>query len=68
METKTKHVGLGLLDVLLIIFIVLKLCGVITWPWVVVLIPLWIILGIVVIMLIVAAVCVSLAKDIYKHW
>lgn len=33
--------GVGILDVILIIFIVLKLVGVITWPWWVVLIPLW---------------------------
>ena len=44
-ENKTAKSGLGILDVLLIIFIVLKLLGVITWSWIVVLIPLWIILG-----------------------
>ena len=33
--------GVGILDVILVIFIVLKLVGVITWPWWVVLIPLW---------------------------
>lgn len=31
-----------LADVLLVIFIVLKLCGVITWSWLWVLSPLWI--------------------------
>lgn len=34
--------GLGLDGVLLIVFIVLKLCGVITWSWLWVLSPLWI--------------------------
>ena len=34
--------GLGVADVLLIIFIVLKLCGLISWSWVWVLSPLWI--------------------------
>ena len=31
-----------LADVLLVVFIVLKLCGVITWSWLWVLSPLWI--------------------------
>ena len=35
-------------DVLLIVFIVLKLCGVIDWSWWWVLSPLWISLGIVI--------------------
>lgn len=34
--------SVGLLEVLLIVLIVLKLCGVIAWSWAVVLIPLWI--------------------------
>lgn len=34
--------GLGLSSVLLVVFIVLKLCKVITWSWVWVLSPLWI--------------------------
>lgn len=32
--------GMGFLDILQIVFIVLKLCKVITWKWVFVLIPL----------------------------
>lgn len=34
--------GIGFADLLLITFIILKLCGVITWSWVWVLSPLWI--------------------------
>ena len=33
---------MGLDGVLLVVFIVLKLCGVIAWPWIWVLSPLWI--------------------------
>lgn len=33
---------LGILEVLTIVFIVLKLCKVVTWSWVIVLSPLWI--------------------------
>ena len=37
-----KKYGLGILDVLQIVFIVLKLTNLINWSWPVVLIPLWI--------------------------
>lgn len=40
--SNSKSVGLGFCDVLLIVFIVLKLIGVINWSWVWVLAPLWI--------------------------
>ena len=33
---------LGIIEVLTIVFIVLKLCNVITWSWAIVLSPLWI--------------------------
>lgn len=41
--------GLGILDVVLIVFIILKLTRVISWSWWIVLIPLWIQLGILAI-------------------
>lgn len=41
MNDNSNH-GLNFFDVLLIVFIVLKLCGVITWSWIWVLSPLWI--------------------------
>lgn len=34
--------GVGILDVVQIVFIILKLCGVINWSWWVVLLPLWV--------------------------
>lgn len=45
--------GITAIDVLQIVFIVLKLCGVIKWSWWLVLMPLWISLGIGVILLII---------------
>ena len=42
MNNKTKKGGLGIVSVLTIIFIVLKLLGVIKWSWIWVLSPLWI--------------------------
>ena len=37
----------GILSILLIIFIILKMTGVISWSWAIVLLPLWILLGII---------------------
>lgn len=56
--------GMGILGVLQIVFLVLKLTGLITWSWPVVLVPLWISLGILVIFLIIAltVVLVSFKK------
>lgn len=42
MSMNEKRSSLGLADVLLVVFIVLKLVGVITWSWCWVLSPLWI--------------------------
>lgn len=46
--------GIGLLGVLQIVFLVLKLCGVIDWAWGLVLIPLWISLAGLVVSIIIA--------------
>lgn len=43
MKENHKHNnGLGLLGVVQIVFIILKLLHMIDWPWMIVLIPLWI--------------------------
>ena len=41
MDNKAKQGGLGIVSVLTIIFIVLKLLGVIRWSWIWVLSPIW---------------------------
>lgn len=46
---KNRSGGLGITDVLQIVFIVLKCLGFIDWSWWVVLIPLWINLGLIII-------------------
>lgn len=46
-NAKTTTTSIGLLGVLQIIFIVLKLCGLIDWSWWKVFIPMWIDLGII---------------------
>ena len=48
-----SNTGVGILGVLLIIFIVLKLVGVVTWSWWIVLIPLWIEIGLLIIVILV---------------
>lgn len=55
--------GLGLLEVLTIIFIVLKLCGLISWSWWLVLMPLWIELGVIVVLLIILFVATRRDED-----
>lgn len=49
MGSNEKRTGLGLLDVVQIIFIVLRCIGVIDWKWWQVLIPLWINLALIVV-------------------
>ena len=41
--------GMGLLDVILVVNIILKLVGVINWSWWVVLWPLWVVIAIIII-------------------
>lgn len=55
MKDNDSSAGLGIAEVLTLIFIVLKLIGVIDWPWIWVLSPLWI--GV--------AICIVIAIIIY---
>ena len=60
-KTEIKTVGFGFFDALAILFIALKLCGVITWPWVWVLAPIWI-QFIVLVITVVIIVIIALKK------
>lgn len=53
--------GVGFCGLLTIVFIVLKLCKVITWSWIWVLAPLWIPFGITVAVLVMALVIAMIA-------
>ena len=55
--------GLSLSSVLGVVFIVLKLCKVISWSWLWVLAPFWIPLGIAIVFLIVVVIMAFLSKD-----
>ena len=55
----------GILLILLILFIILKVTGVISWSWAIVLLPLWILLGIIGVaffLTIVVAIIVAIRK------
>ena len=52
-NNNTSYTGLSFLDVLLVVFIALKIAKVISWPWWLVLLPLWIQIGLVIIIMIV---------------
>lgn len=62
MNDSNNH-GLNFFDVLLIVFIVLKLCGVITWSWIWVLSPLW--LGIALYLLVMGFIKI---REAISNW
>ena len=59
-NNSVKGGGIGFCSILCIVFIILKLCHVIAWPWVWVLAPLWIPLAIVFIILLAVYICSKL--------
>jgi membrane protein YdbS with pleckstrin-like domain len=67
---KAANGSMGLCGVLTIIFVVLKLIGVIDWAWVWVLSPLWIsfILGIIGIVIAVIAMVYIFKKEKFGWW
>lgn len=58
--------GIGICGVLTIVFIVLKLVGVINWSWLWVLCPLWIDILLTVIVLVIVAIIDNKARK--KTW
>jgi hypothetical protein len=52
-NTEVRNNGIGFFGLLGIVFIVLKLCHVIDWPWIWVLAPIWIGFAITVVILII---------------
>lgn len=65
MSDSNKNVsygGIGFFGLLTIVFIVLKLCGVINWSWLWVLAPLWMSWLAVLIILVVVFVVLVIAK------
>lgn len=56
MENKSSSKGLGVDIILTIVFVVLKLCGVIDWSWWWVLSPLWIGLALFVVLVVIIVI------------
>jgi uncharacterized protein (DUF983 family) len=56
MENKKSSNGIGFCSILTIVFIVLKLTGVISWKWVWVIAPTWIPLAIVIVCLVILGI------------
>ena len=69
MNKKTVTIDLnisGILSILLIMFIILKVAGVVSWSWGIVLLPLWIELGLFgvgFILTIIVAIIVAIRKS-----
>lgn len=57
MNSKQTSGGIGFTGLLTMVFIILKLCGIIAWPWWWVLSPLWIsaILWVIVVVIVLLA-------------
>lgn len=66
MDNKTEtRVGLGFAEALTILFIALKLTGVISWSWLWVLSPIWITLTLV---MLIALIIVAIQAAVGKRW
>ena len=59
---EVKTVGLGFADALTLLFIALKLCGVIDWKWIWVLSPIWITTSFLALLILVIAVISMIAE------
>ncbi len=63
MESKTvKSGGIGFVGLLQLLFIALKLIGIIDWPWVFVLLPFIISAGFVVVVLVIVLIAALLSR------
>ena len=63
MEKKeVKYTGLGFADALTLLFIALKLCGVVSWSWLWVLSPIWITFALLVVIGLVIVILTAIQK------
>lgn len=65
--TNNTDSGTNLTGILLVIFIVLKLTNLINWSWLWVLSPLWIPIGIVVVITVLISL-ILLIMEAFKRW
>ena len=60
-NNKNVSSGMGLGSVLTVIFIVLKLCGLIDWSWWWVLSPVWISIGLALVIILIVVICCAIS-------
>ena len=65
-KKNTSSVSIGFTGLLGLVFIILKLCGVISWSWLWVLAPLWIPLALALVVLGVIFIGAAIASGSYK--
>lgn len=65
-SNKNSSSGIGICGVLTIVFVVLKLVGVINWSWLWVLCPLWINILLTIIVLVIIAIIGKRTSN--KYW
>lgn len=65
--TTSSSGGIGFAGLLTIVFIVLKLCGVISWSWLWVLSPIWISFGLALILFAIAGIIILIVSIKDKH-
>lgn len=63
MKNNNKATGIGFCGLLAIVFIVLKLVGVISWSWLWVLAPLWIPVGVGVVLMIIGLLLMKIGGE-----
>lgn len=54
-KREVKKVGIGFAEALTLLFIALKLCKVISWSWLWVLSPIWISVGLIIVIAVILA-------------
>lgn len=61
-----NHKEIGLLNVIGVVFVILKLCGVIKWSWIWVLCPFWVGMIGTIVSLIIALIMAAMIEKINK--
>ena len=65
-KNETRYVGIGTTGLLLVAFVVLRLCNIINWSWVWVLSPLWIPIALTLVVTGILVVCALIANEFDK--
>lgn len=62
MSEASRHGGVTFLELLLLLFVALKLTGYVTWSWWIVMMPLLVPLAVVVVVLLLAAIVAAIGR------